>query len=113
LFREELAELRDGHVVLLDLARALDGRRDATRVDSGPQEVRDRDARDRRGVLKREEDAGTSARVDRKLQEVDAVEEDMAALDLVFRVTHDRERERALARTVRSHDRVQRTDPDH
>src|SRR6267378_1524957 len=95
LLREELAELRDRHVVLLDLAGAVGAWRGAPRVDRGAQEVRDRDAGDRGWVLEREEDARARARVDRQLQEVDAVEENTAARHLVLGVTHDRERERA------------------
>src|SRR5213593_3360194 len=68
----------------------------APRVDGGAQEVRDGDAGDRRRVLEGEEDAGASARVDGQLQEVHAIEKDLAALDLVLGVAHDRERERAL-----------------
>src|SRR6266851_5669072 len=100
LLREELAELRDGHVVLLDLAGAVGLRRGEPRVDRGAQEVSDRDAGNRGRVLEREKDACTSARVDGQLQEVHAVEEGAAPLDLVLGVAHDRERQRALAGTV-------------
>ena len=87
---------------LLDLDRLL-----ALCVDRQAQEVRDRDAGDRDGVLEGEEEAELGPLVGGQLGDVLAVDEDLAVGDLVAGVAHDRVRERRLAGPVRSHQRVQ------
>ena len=96
-----LAELRDRDRVVLAAVPRL-----ADRVDRGAQEARDGHARDRVRVLEREEEAALRALVGAELDEVLAVEEDLALGDLVGRVAHQRVGERRLARAVRAHDRV-------
>ena len=107
LLGEQLHELWDRDVSVLPLAGS--GRRAALGapcVERGAQEVRDRDARDGGGVLERQEEARARPLVDRHREDVAAIEVDRPAGHLVARVTHDRERERALPRAVRAHDRV-------
>ena len=92
------------------LAHVLDPAADRRRlaVDrglGGAEEVRDGDAGDLDRVLHREEEAGAGALVDRHLEHVLAVEEDLALDDVVLRVAGDRVGERRLAGAVRAHDR--------
>ena len=72
----------------------------------GAEEVRDGHAGDLDRVLHREEEAGAGTRVDRHLEHVLAVEEDLALDDVVLRVAGDRVGEGGLAGAVRPHDRV-------
>ena len=67
---------------------------------------RDAEAGDGRRVLEREEHAEARALVRRELEEVAALPQDLAALDHVGRVAHQRIGERRLARAVGAHDRV-------
>ena len=63
-------------------------------------------AGDRGRVLEGEEEAEPGALVGRQLEDVAALPEDLAALDDVGRVAHQRVGEGRLARAVRAHDRV-------
>ena len=83
-----------------------DGRLAVDRGLRGAEEVRDGHAGDLDGVLHREEEAGAGTRVDRHLEHVLAVEQDLALDDVVLRVAGDRVGERGLAGAVRAHDRV-------
>src|SRR6185295_8742734 len=65
-----------------------------------------RDAGDRGWVLEREEEARACTLVDGHLEDVAAAVRHFTTRDLVARMAHDRERERALAGAVRAHDRV-------
>ena len=94
-------ELGNRNRIVLAAARRL-----AVRVDRAPQEARHGDARDRVRVLEREEEAALRTLVGAELGQVLAVEEDLALGDLVRGMTHERVRERRLARPVRAHDRV-------
>src|SRR4051812_119257 len=67
------------------------------------QEVRHAHAGDRRGVLEREKDAPARALVRGKLQDVLALVEDLTVGHLVLGISHQRVRERALTRAVRTH----------
>ena len=78
----------------------------ADRVDRAAQEARDRHARNRVRILEREEEPALSALVGSHLDQVLAVEQDLALGDLVGRMPHQRVGERRLARPVRAHDRV-------
>ena len=98
---EVRAELGDRHRVVLAAVTRL-----ALRVDRAAQEARDRDARDRVRVLEGQEEPALRALVGPQLDEVLAVEQDLALGDLVGRVPHQRVGERRLARAVRAHDRV-------
>ena len=95
------AELLDRDRVVLAAVPRL-----ADRVDRAPQEARHRHARDRVRVLEGEEEALLRALVGAGLDDVLAVEQDLALGDLVGRVAHQRVGERRLAGAVRAHDRV-------
>ncbi len=58
------------------------------------------------GILEGEEDTGLGALVGAGLGDVDVVEQDLPAGDLVGRMAGDRVGKRRLARTVGAHDRV-------
>ena len=75
-------------------------------VQRGLQEVDVRDARDLDRVLEREEDAFAGAHLGRHGEEVAALVEDLALSDLVSGPSGEDVGERALARAVRAHDRV-------
>ena len=93
LVEHELAELR---------------RRQIARFHRHPRaadEVGDRDAWDRGGVLKREKEAGAGAFVGRLAENFLAVERHGAAQHLVFRMPAHRERKRRFARAVGPHER--------
>src|SRR5438876_330659 len=66
------------------------GPRLAHGVDGRAHEARHRHARDRLRVLEGEEEAGLRARVCLHVDQVLAVEEDLALGDLVTRVAHER-----------------------
>ena len=78
----------------------------AHRLARVAQEVRDGDARDRGGILEREEQPRLRAFVGRELEQLGAVEARGPAEDLVTRVAGERERQRRLSASVRPHQRV-------
>ena len=78
----------------------------ALRSQRGAQEVDGAHTGDRGRVLEAEEEAEPRAGVGREREQVLAAEGDRAAGDDVLGVTHERVRERALARAVRPHERV-------
>ena len=75
-------------------------------VERRLQEVGVVDAGDLDRVLERHEDALAGALVGRHVEQILAFVEDLAAGDLVARMTGQRARERALARSVGPHDGV-------
>jgi hypothetical protein len=75
-------------------------------VQRGLEEVRIVHAGDLDGVLERHEDAFPGTRVGIHLEQVLALEQNLAAGDDVFRVAGQRARERALAGAVGPHDGV-------
>ena len=78
-------------------------------VDGGlgrAQEVGHGDAGDLDGVLHGQEEAGPGSLVHAHLQQVDAVEEDLAVGDLIVGVTGDGVGQGGLARAVGAHDGV-------
>ena len=104
---ERRVDLEVGHRTLDLLDPVPHLRRLAARGGGGgAQEVRHRDAGDLDRVLHGEEQAGAGALVDGHLEDVLAVEEDLALGHRVLRVARDRVRQRRLAGTVRTHDRV-------
>ncbi len=86
---------------LLDLDRFV-----ALGVDRHPQEVRDRHAGDRHGVLEGEEQPRLRALVRFGLGDVLALEDDRPLGDLIRGMPEQSVRERRLARAVRAHQRV-------
>jgi hypothetical protein len=70
------------------------------------EEVRDRDACNRLGILESQEEPRLRALVRTGFGDVRSVEQDLPAGDLVGRVTGDRVGERRLAGAVRPHHRV-------
>ena len=82
-------------------------RRLAVRVDDHAQVLGDGHAGDRDRVLEGHEQARAGALVGIGLGDVLALEEDLALGDLEVRMTHDRVRQRGLARAVRAHQRVE------
>src|SRR5436309_2721536 len=88
-------------VVPLRLAQLL-----PPHVQRVPEEIRYAHARDGRRVLEREEDALPRALVRGELEDVLPLVEDGSLGHLVFWIPHQRVRERALARSVRSHQGV-------
>src|SRR5680860_1582669 len=97
--------------VLHRLADVLDpgadgGRDPVDRRLGGAEEVRDRHAGDLDRVLHCEEEARAGAGVDAHGQDVFAVEQDGAALDVISGVAGDRVGEGGLACAIRAHDRV-------
>ena len=96
-----LHELHELHRVELGLAVVL-----ALGVERGLEEVGVVHAGDLDRVLERHEDAFAGARVGIHLEEVLALEQDLAARDDVFGMTGQRAGQRALARAVGPHDGV-------
>src|SRR4029079_5523990 len=78
----------------------------ARSIDRGAQEVEVADARDLDRVLEREEEALARALLGLEREQVQAVVRDRAASDIVAGTAREHVRERRLAGTVRSHDRV-------
>ena len=78
----------------------------ALRVQRGAQEVHGGDAGDFDRILERQEHALGGALVGRHLQQVLAVEQDLAAGHLIAGLAGDDVGQRRLARAVRPHDRV-------
>ena len=76
------------------------------RGDRLAEELDDRDARDRLGVLEGEEEPGARALVGRPVGDVLAAEEDLALGDAVAGAAHDERGEGRLARAVGAHERV-------
>ncbi len=75
-------------------------------VQRGAQEGHSGDARNFHRILEREEHALGGTLVRRHLQQVLALEQDLAAGDFIARLAGDHVRQRRLAGAVRPHDRV-------
>jgi len=83
------------------------------RLARGVQKVRHLHARDRRGILKGEEEAGASPLVGGQSENILAVEGGAPRGHLIFRMTGEREGQRRFAAAVGAHERVNLAAFDH
>src|SRR5260370_21401729 len=108
LLVEQLAELRWGQALALGWGAGLLGGGVgvvalALGLHGAAQKVAHRDTRHRRWILEGEEEAEARTLIGRKLEQIEAIEEDLALGDHVLGVAHDDIGECALTRAVRTH----------